>query len=253
MTLGAPCFEWTAAHSTIIWSARLGSPSSRSRKRLCRRTATSIHSFLIFQKTLHCTRKQRSRLLSLFSRQINHRMYQIYKDDGVVNRFLTARRHFWTSWSERTHYMENGQSVFFSLASPALRIRACEAHGLALTLLLPYSKPILGKKIRLFCSLKHCSKKFTDHLNAIWYRYKLQPHSQGSLLRRAGRREPWERGCTSYRSDKRVLYSNNQFMNGILTWFDSNSSFRNLRIILSDLRFHNAAQDKINELLPFYQ
>ena len=41
-------------------------------------------------------------------------------------------------------------------------------------------------------------------------------------------------------------------MNGILTWFDSNSSFRNLRIILIDLRFHNTAQDKINELLPFY-
>ena len=69
--------------------------------------------FLIFQKTQHCTRKQRSRLLSLFSREINHRMYQIYKEDGVVNRFLTARRHFWTPWSERTHYMENGQSVFF--------------------------------------------------------------------------------------------------------------------------------------------
>ena len=28
-------------------------------------------------------------------------------------RFLTARRHFWTPWSERTHYMENGQTVFF--------------------------------------------------------------------------------------------------------------------------------------------
>ena len=47
------------------------------------------------------------------SREINHRMYQIYKEDGVVNRFLTVRRHFWTPWSERTHYMENGQSVFF--------------------------------------------------------------------------------------------------------------------------------------------
>ena len=31
-------------------------------------------------------------------------------------------------------------------------------------------------------------------------------------------------------------------MNGILTWFDSNSSFRNLRIILSDLPFHNTFQ-----------
>ena len=34
-------------------------------------------------------------------------------------------------------------------------------------------------------------------------------------------------------------------MNGILPWLDSdscNSSFRNLRIILSDLRFHNTFQ-----------
>ena len=44
-------------------------------------------------------------------------------------------------------------SLFFSLASPALRIRVCEAHALALTLLLPYSKLIMGKKTRLFCSL----------------------------------------------------------------------------------------------------
>ena len=44
--------------------------------------------------------------------------------------------------------------------------------------------------------------------------------------------------ATSYRSDKRVHFSNNQFVNGILTWFDCNSSFRNLPIILSDLRFH---------------
>ena len=60
-------------------------------------------------------------------------------------------------------------------------------------------------------------------------------------------------------------------MNGILTWFDCNSChsfFRNLRIILSDLRFHNtfqfvkygasakfffselSAQNEVNELLP---
>ena len=59
-------------------------------------------------------------------------------------------------------------------------------------------------------------------------------------------------------------------MIGILTWFDSNSSFGNLRIILSDLRFHNtfrfvkygasayflfifsllSAQNEVNELLP---
>ena len=45
--------------------------------------------------------------------------------------------------------------------------------------------------------------------------------------------------ATSYRGDKQVHFSNNQFMIGILTCFDVNSSFRNLRIILSDLRFHN--------------
>ena len=31
-------------------------------------------------------------------------------------------------------------------------------------------------------------------------------------------------------------------MNGILAWFEGNSSFRNLRIILSDFRFHNTFQ-----------
>ena len=31
-------------------------------------------------------------------------------------------------------------------------------------------------------------------------------------------------------------------MNGILTWFEGNSSFRNLRIILSDLLFHDTFQ-----------
>ena len=42
----------------------------------------------------------------------------------VVNRFLTARRHFWTPWSERTHCMENGQSVFFlSPHTPYGRVR----------------------------------------------------------------------------------------------------------------------------------
>ena len=54
-----------SAHSNINLkcSARL-SPSSRSRHRLCRRTATSTH-FWTSRKKLHCTRKQRSRLLAL--------------------------------------------------------------------------------------------------------------------------------------------------------------------------------------------
>ena len=48
--------------------------------------------------------------------------------------------------------------------------------------------------------------------------------------------------ATNYRGDKQVHFSNNQFMNGIVTWFDCNFSFRNLRIILSDRRFHNTFQ-----------
>ena len=67
---------------------------------------------------------------------------------------------------------------------------------------------------------------------------------------------------------QRVHFSNNQFMIGILTWFDASSSFRNLRIILSDLRFDDtfqfvkygasgyfffsllSAQNEVNEVLP---
>ena len=67
--------------------------------------------------------------------------------------------------------------------------------------------------------LKSCHQKFTDHLNAIWYPLQVTEATNGSLV-----------------------FSNNQFMNGILTWFDCNSFFRNLWIILSDLRFHNTFQ-----------
>ena len=42
--------------------------------------------------------------------------------------------------------------------------------------------------------------------------------------------------ATSYRSDKRVHFSNNQFMNGILTLFDCISSFRNLEEIRAPLK-----------------
>ena len=110
--------------------------------------------YLSENTSLHCTRKQRLRLLPLFSREINHRMYQIYKEDGVVNRFLTARRHFWPPWSERTHYMENGQSVSFFL-SPHLPY--VFGHVKLTGLLLRCSDPSLNqfgkKKTRLFCSL----------------------------------------------------------------------------------------------------
>ena len=46
--------------------------------------------------------------------------------------------------------LKTDSRFFFSLASPALRIRACEAQALALTLLWPNSKQILEKKTDCF-------------------------------------------------------------------------------------------------------
>ena len=74
----------------------------------------------------------------------NTRVYQIHKESGVANRFLTARRHFWTPWSERTHCMENGQSVFFlSPHTPYERVRLARfarvrllRHALLISLLI---------------------------------------------------------------------------------------------------------------------
>ena len=76
-------------------SARLFrlTPPSRSRHRLCWRTATSTHFWS-----------------STFS--VNQSL-SVSNSQRVVTRFLTARRHFWTPWSKRIHCMENGQSVFF--------------------------------------------------------------------------------------------------------------------------------------------
>ena len=79
----------------FIRSARLFrlTPPSRSRHRLCWRTATSTHFWS-----------------STFS--VNQSL-SVSNSQRVVTRFLTARRHFWTPWSKRIHCMENGQSVFF--------------------------------------------------------------------------------------------------------------------------------------------
>ena len=72
--------------------------------------------------------------------------YQIHKEGGVVNRFLTARQHFLTPWYEQTHCM----SLFFLL-------RACEAHTLcARKTLWPHFTVFFTDfetKNRLFCSL----------------------------------------------------------------------------------------------------
>ena len=103
---------------------------------------------------------------TIYPKQINHRVYQVHKEGGVVNRFLTARRHFWTPWSERTHCMENGQSFFFSPASHARR--ACEARALrsrkTITPRFTYFFTHFERKKRkrLFCSLPlHGREKFS--------------------------------------------------------------------------------------------
>ena len=84
-----------------------------------------------------------------YSVKNNTRVYQIHKEGGVANRFLTARRHFWTLWSERTHCMENGQSVFFlSPHKPYGRVRLARfarvrllRHALPISLLILRKKP----------------------------------------------------------------------------------------------------------------
>ena len=91
-------------------------------------------SFLIIQKILHCTRKQRSRLLwnywiqrsPQYSKpsENNNTRFSLAKSTTRCIKF-TKRLELWIDfsqlndifkppWSERTHCMENGQSVFFS-------------------------------------------------------------------------------------------------------------------------------------------
>ena len=71
---------------------------------------------------------------------------------GVLFRFLTARRHFWTPWWERTYCMENRQSLFFSRSIGACEVRALPAHKT----LSPHFTDFFTdfeKKNRLFCCL----------------------------------------------------------------------------------------------------
>ena len=87
----------------------------------------------------------------------NTRVYQIHKEGGVANRFLTARQHFWTPWSERTHCIENGrQSVFFlSPHTPYWRLRLARfARVRLLRHALPISLLILRKKPTVLQSTK---------------------------------------------------------------------------------------------------
>ena len=93
---------------------------------------------------------------ALFSLEINYRVYQIQKRGGVASRFLTARRHFWTPWLERTHCMKNGQSVFFlSPHTPYGLVRLARfARVRLLSHALPISSLILRKKPTVLQSMK---------------------------------------------------------------------------------------------------
>ena len=158
------------------------SPSSRSRHRLCCRTATSTQfwsstKYTSFHYILYISQRSNAKNCfritglqhlglqrhdlepsadnALLSLEINHRVCQIQKEGGVVNRFLTARRHFLTPWSEGTHCMENEQPFFFSLASHALRAckaRARRAQDSYATLY--WFLYWFWEKKRLFCSLR---------------------------------------------------------------------------------------------------
>ena len=137
-----------------------------------------FHSFLIFPKTLHRPWKQCTRCFgitgysvhhkiqsqvqtnhALYSCVISHWVYQIYKEGGVLNRFSTPRRHFQTPWSERTHCMENGQSIF--LLSPRL-VHFADVR------LLRYSNATLNR----FWEKTHCFAVFIGKHFKIFYNFK---------------------------------------------------------------------------------
>ena len=126
-----------------------------------------FYSFLIFQKTRHCTRKQHSRLLCNYWIQCspqdskrsanNNTCYSLVNQSpGVSNlqRGQSCEEIFDTLMTflnplVRMNLLYGNWTVgFFSLASQAGALRPHEA----LMLLLLYSKPILRKN-RQFCSL----------------------------------------------------------------------------------------------------
>ena len=170
---------WNNSRTFYNLSEALGSfgflidPSSRSRHRLCCRTTTSTHFWsstiyttfhyihYISQRTNaeNCFRitglqlQEQTKTRAILPRN-QLRVYQIHKEGGAANRFLTARRHFWTPWSERTHCMENGQSVFFSRLTRPTDVwgsrasRASDSHATRYRFLYWF-----WEKNRLFCSL----------------------------------------------------------------------------------------------------
>ena len=134
------CFETTAANSTIIWSARLGFLPLRE-------AGTGFVGVLPLPST-HVWSSRKHYIVHGNNAQDCFRYFLAKSITGCVK--FTKRTELWIDFWQFNDIFDppsqNGQSVFFSLASPALRIQACEAHALALTLLLRNSKPVLGKK-----------------------------------------------------------------------------------------------------------
>ena len=122
-------------YNYLKWLAWV-SPSLRNRNRLCQHTATSTH-LLTNQKTLHCMRKQCSRLLWNYLRSImynfqhkiwsqvqtiTHTVLLLKQSPGASNlqRWWSCEYIFYSSTTflnpltEWTHCMENGESNLFS-------------------------------------------------------------------------------------------------------------------------------------------
>ena len=122
-------------YNYLKWLARV-SPSLRNRNRLCQHTATSTH-LLTFQKTLHWTRKQCSRLLWNYWRSIMYNFqHKIWSQVQTITHTVLLRKqspgesNLQRGWSceyifyssttflnpltEWTHCMENGESNLFS-------------------------------------------------------------------------------------------------------------------------------------------
>ena len=137
--------DWTTKSSFIRRSANFGnvSPFSSSRR-------GNKHIFRVYPPTLKiaelCFETTAANSTIIWSARLGFLLFR-EAGTGFVGVLPLPSTHVWSS---RKLYIVHGNNA---LASPALRIRACEAHELALTLLLPSSKPILEKN-RLFCSLK---------------------------------------------------------------------------------------------------
>ena len=93
--------------------------------------ATNIFSELIYPllKLPNCVLKQQPHI-SLFSREINQRVYRIHKEGGVVNRFLTARRHFRIPWDPFLESSDNKTLRSVHFGGVVVELIKCKCGGI---------------------------------------------------------------------------------------------------------------------------